>query len=78
MQLFTELLEAPDARLIVIHGQSGVGKSSFLLAGVIPHLEHGGYRVMERRSGMEGWPVEGERAVRERTALWPRARDRSG
>ncbi|NEP78611.1 MAG: hypothetical protein F6K39_10735 [Okeania sp. SIO3B3] len=34
-----ERISRPDYKLIVIHGQSGVGKSSILQAGLIPALE---------------------------------------
>ncbi|MEL7036318.1 MAG: hypothetical protein AAFO04_11950, partial [Cyanobacteria bacterium J06592_8] len=35
-----ERISRPDYKLIVIHGQSGVGKSSILQAGLIPILDH--------------------------------------
>jgi hypothetical protein len=36
---FAELVARSDVRLVVLHGASGCGKSSFLRAGVIPYLE---------------------------------------
>ncbi|NEQ36963.1 MAG: hypothetical protein F6K40_12050 [Okeania sp. SIO3I5] len=39
VQILLERIGRPDYKLIVIHGQSGVGKSSILHAGLIPTLE---------------------------------------
>jgi hypothetical protein len=43
---FTRLIGSPDARVMLLHGATGCGKSSFLRAGVIPFLE-GGLRGFE-------------------------------
>ncbi|ERT06925.1 TPR repeat family protein [Lyngbya aestuarii BL J] len=39
VETLVERISRPDYKLIVIHGQSGVGKSSILQAGLIPTLE---------------------------------------
>ncbi|MEM1168958.1 MAG: WD40 repeat domain-containing protein [Cyanobacteria bacterium P01_H01_bin.35] len=39
VEILVERISRPDHKLIVIHGQSGVGKSSILQAGLVPTLE---------------------------------------
>ena len=53
---FAQLLDEPATRLVILHGESGVGKTSFLRAGVVPYLEREciGYRFARDRSDGEG------------------------
>ena len=62
---FAEVLDDHGTRILVLHGESGVGKSSFLRAGVIPYLEEEciGYQVLRSRSETETQAPERERPV---------------
>ncbi|MCB9037689.1 MAG: SUMF1/EgtB/PvdO family nonheme iron enzyme [Lewinellaceae bacterium] len=44
-----DMLERKPHRLILLHGYSGVGKSSLLNAGLFPRMKHKGWTVVGRR-----------------------------
>ena len=47
---FAATLDQSDTRILILQGESGIGKSSFLRAGVLPYLEEQciGYRLLRR------------------------------
>lgn len=49
-------LSAPDTRILLIHGRTGCGKSSFLRAGLIPELEEQGTSFLFL-PGIDGLPI---------------------
>jgi tetratricopeptide (TPR) repeat protein len=52
VERFALVLDHSETRILVLHGESGVGKSSFLRAGVLPYLEDEciGYYLLRDRS----------------------------
>jgi WD40 repeat protein len=59
-----DLLDAPGARIVLVHGRSGIGKSSLLRAGVLPYLEEGvGYEALRDRTEPEGEQDEADAPV---------------
>ena len=68
---FAARLDRHDTRILILHGESGLGKSSFLRAGVIPYLEEQcvGYRFLRRRPTV---PSRSSRYPRTRSARSPR------
>ena len=78
-ELFKQVKEPGRPPILLLHGASGVGKSSLLDAGLVPRLEADGVEVRYRRrdqdrgllgSLLDAFPASGDGKARELSEAW--------